>query len=182
MSMVASQITSLTIVYSSVNSGAEERKQQSSASLAFVRGIHRWPVTSLHKGPIMWKLFPFDDVIMVWVAIKGHCNVTTSSLVILTMYLTIPTRTARWVGVFRSHDTAIGVQTKNTRWSQLESLRRTSCWRRVVRKLHSYTEVIYTKDWSKIIFDHMYQLHMITLDLTSTIALLFWTVIWNTFH
>ena len=43
---MASQITSLTIVYSTVYSGADHRKHQSSASLAFVRGIHRWPVNS----------------------------------------------------------------------------------------------------------------------------------------
>ena len=44
---------------------ADQRKHQSSASLAFVRGIHRWPVNSPHKGPVTWKTFPFDDVIMV---------------------------------------------------------------------------------------------------------------------
>ena len=38
MGAVASQITSLTIVYSTVYSDADQRKQQSSASLAFVRG------------------------------------------------------------------------------------------------------------------------------------------------
>ena len=43
MSVMASQITSLTIVYSTVYSGTDERKYQSSASLAFVCGIHRWP-------------------------------------------------------------------------------------------------------------------------------------------
>ena len=64
MSAMASQITSLTIVYSSVYSGADQRKDQSSASLAFVRGIHRQPVNSLHKGPVTQKMFPFDDVIM----------------------------------------------------------------------------------------------------------------------
>ena len=41
MGAIASQITSLTIVYSTVYSGADQRKHQSSASLAFVRGIHR---------------------------------------------------------------------------------------------------------------------------------------------
>ena len=50
-SAMASQIASLTIVYSSIYSGADQRKHQSSASLAFVRGIHRWPVNPLHKGP-----------------------------------------------------------------------------------------------------------------------------------
>ena len=61
---MASQITSLTIVYSTVYSGAEQRKHQSSASLAFVQGIHRSPVNSPHKRPVMQKIFPFDDVIM----------------------------------------------------------------------------------------------------------------------
>ena len=61
---MASQITSLTIVHSIVYSGADQRKHQSSASLAFVRGIHRWPVNFPHKGPVTWKMFPFDDVIM----------------------------------------------------------------------------------------------------------------------
>ena len=60
----ASQITSLTIVYSSVYSGTDQRKCQSSASLAFVWGIHRWPVNSPHKWPITRKMFPFGDVIM----------------------------------------------------------------------------------------------------------------------
>ena len=38
MSAMVSQITSLTIVYSTVYSGADQRKQQSSAWLAFVAG------------------------------------------------------------------------------------------------------------------------------------------------
>ena len=61
---VASQITSLTIVYSTVYTDADQRKHQSSASQAFVRGIHRGPVNSPHKWPVMRKMFPFDDVIM----------------------------------------------------------------------------------------------------------------------
>ena len=64
MGVMASQITSLMIIYSTVHSGADQRKHQSSASLAFVRGIHRWPVNSLHKGPVTQKIVPFDDVIM----------------------------------------------------------------------------------------------------------------------
>ena len=63
MSTMASQITGLTIVYPSVYSGADQRKHQISASLAFVRGIHRSPVNSPHKGPVTRKMFPFDDVI-----------------------------------------------------------------------------------------------------------------------
>ena len=66
MSSMASQITSLMIVYSTVYPGADQRKHQSSASLAFVRGIRRWPVNSTHKGPVTRKMFPFYDIIMWW--------------------------------------------------------------------------------------------------------------------
>ena len=62
---MASQITSLMIVRSTVYSGADQGKHQSSASLAFVWGIHRGPVNSPHKRPVKRKMFPFDDVIMV---------------------------------------------------------------------------------------------------------------------
>ena len=65
MSTIASQITSLAIVYSTVYSDADQREHQSSASLAFVRGIHRWPVNSPHKWPVTRKILPFDDVIML---------------------------------------------------------------------------------------------------------------------
>ena len=88
MDSMTTQITSLAIVYSTVHSGSNQRKHQSSASPAFVRGIHREPVNSLnprlaerpletngrlanrrlnypHKGPVTRKMFPFDDVIMV---------------------------------------------------------------------------------------------------------------------
>ena len=64
MGAIASQITNLAIVYSTVYSDADQRKHQSSASLAFVRGIHRRPVNSPHKWPVTRKMFPFDDVIM----------------------------------------------------------------------------------------------------------------------
>ena len=57
MGTMASQITSLTSIYSTVYSGADERKHQSSASLAFVRGIHRGPVNSPHKWPVTRKCF-----------------------------------------------------------------------------------------------------------------------------
>ena len=64
MGPMASQITSLTVVYSTVYSGTDQRKHQSSTSLAFVRGIHRSPVKFQHKGPVTRKMFPFADVIM----------------------------------------------------------------------------------------------------------------------
>ena len=65
MGALASQITSLNFVYSIVYSDADQRKHQSSASLAFLRGIHRGPVNSPHKWPVTRKMFPFDDVIMM---------------------------------------------------------------------------------------------------------------------
>ena len=64
MTTMSSQITSLMVVYSIVYSGADQRKHQSSASLAFVRGIHRGPVNFPHKWSVTRKMFQFDDVIM----------------------------------------------------------------------------------------------------------------------
>ena len=64
MSPIGSQITSLAIIYSTVYTGADQRKHQSPASLAFVRGIHQGPVNSPHKGPVTRKTFPFYDVLM----------------------------------------------------------------------------------------------------------------------
>ena len=77
MGAIASQITSLAIVYSIVYSSADQSKHQSSASLAFVWGIHRGPVNSPHKWPVTRKIFPFDDVIMIFVAIKFMPPTTT---------------------------------------------------------------------------------------------------------
>ena len=64
MSEMAYQIIGVSIIYSTACSGASQRKHYSSTSLAFVGGIHRWPVSSPHNGPVTRKMFPFDDVIM----------------------------------------------------------------------------------------------------------------------
>ena len=86
ISAMASQIISFAIVYPSVYSGADQRKHQSSASLAFVRGIHRWPVNSPHKGPVTQKMFPFDDFIMSRKHLiratmcSSHCNIPYTSI------------------------------------------------------------------------------------------------------
>ena len=58
MGAIASQITSLTVIYSIVYSDADHRKHQSSASLAFWAGIGEFPAKMARK------MFPFDDVIM----------------------------------------------------------------------------------------------------------------------
>ena len=78
MSAMASKITSLTIVFSTVYSGADQRRHQSSALLAFfLRGMHRWPVNSTHKCPETRDMFPFDNVIIIRkrVHISSHCQV-----------------------------------------------------------------------------------------------------------
>ena len=72
MGAMLSQISSLTIVYSTVYSGADQRKHQSSASLAFVRGIHRWPVKSPHKWPVTRGMFLFDDVMILISLFSTH--------------------------------------------------------------------------------------------------------------
>ena len=83
MDAIASQITSLTFVYSIVYLDADQRKHQSSVSLAFVRGIHRGPVNFPHKWPVTRKMFPFDDVIMIWfwgwVMISNNAPIGTTS-------------------------------------------------------------------------------------------------------
>ena len=80
MGAMASQITSLTMVYLTVYSGADQRKYQSSISLAFRRGIHRSPANSPHKGPVTRKMFPLDDVIVfiqVWLNKMDDISKTT---------------------------------------------------------------------------------------------------------
>ena len=64
MSARTSQITGVSIFCSTVCSGVDQRKHQRSASLAFVRGIHWWPVVSPHKLLVIQEAFPFPAVIM----------------------------------------------------------------------------------------------------------------------
>ena len=73
---MASHITSLTFVSSTVYSDAD----QISTSLAFVRGIHRWPVNSPRKWPVTRKMFPFDDIIMKQLSISHLAIVAKDGL------------------------------------------------------------------------------------------------------
>ena len=57
-------VTGVSIVCLAVCSSVDKRKHQSSASLAFVGGIYRWPADSPQEGPVSRKMLPFDDVIM----------------------------------------------------------------------------------------------------------------------
>ena len=72
MSTMVSHISSTFIVYSTLCSGTDPWKHQSSTPLTFLRGIHRLFVNSPHKGPVTRKMFPFDDVTMIggqWIEI-----------------------------------------------------------------------------------------------------------------
>ena len=98
MSTMASQITSGSIICSNFCSGTDQKKLQSSTSLAFVRGIHRWPVNSLHKGPVTRKMFPlmfpFDDVIMCVFQVSSiwyvcHCSALWNSLSITLDFIVV---------------------------------------------------------------------------------------------
>ena len=101
MSAIASQITGLTIVYSIIYSDEDLRKHQSSASLAFVPGIHRWSVKSPHKRPVTRKCFHL--MMSSWfngIAVIFH-NLWISSCI-------APVWTVSWYGVsvskyFRNH-------------------------------------------------------------------------------
>ena len=91
MTTMASQITSLTVIYSTVYPGADQRKHQSSASLAFVRGIHRGPVNSPHRWPVTRKMFPFDDVIMHYPTQLCHTLLSTWTSTLVFVILSVPT-------------------------------------------------------------------------------------------
>ena len=73
---MATEITSLTIVYSIVYSGADQRKQQSSASLAFVREIHRWPVNSPQRAGNA------ENVSIWW---RHHVNLATYPVTVISV-------------------------------------------------------------------------------------------------
>ena len=99
MSTMASQITSVSIVYSTVCTGPDQRKHQRSVSLAFVRGIHQWPVNSLHKGPVTRKIFPYDDVIMsynipalTWPHLVPTSHASTSDVINVCLLATVMTK------------------------------------------------------------------------------------------
>ena len=126
MSAMASQIN---CVCSSVCSGADQRKHQSSASQASVRGIHRWPVDSPHKGPIMKKMFPFDDVIMECQATKLYRNFQNRYTVFTKSFFRIIRQYVWWFAAnhqtfWKNHET---FQFKYS-WKSLEMFRQYVWW------------------------------------------------------
>ena len=98
MGTVASQITSVSIVYSNVCSGTGKRKHQSSTSLTFVRGIHRGPVNSPHKRPVTRKMSPFDDVIMPGYSQPTLCVQTATNNTIAPVPMKKNTKDAGHIG------------------------------------------------------------------------------------
>ena len=117
MGEIASQITSPAIVYSTVYSDADQRKHQSPASLAFVRGIHRGPVNSPHKWPVTRKMFPFDDVIMIYQRIKKN----NMALTFFNIDLENAVSALRWSQILSSNidSLSIGGMTKRFWYSNL---------------------------------------------------------------
>ena len=134
ISMMASQITSLTIVYSTVYSGADQRKHQTSTSLTFVRG-NWWPVNSPHKGPVMWKMFPFHNVIMwrflirqilekVECVIRGHCIRKLSCLMMLMLLLILITNNSS--GYIYTYTNTYTYMKHNVIWYDTDETKQTS--------------------------------------------------------
>ena len=77
-SAMASQITGVPTVCSNVCSCTDQRKHQSSVSVAFVKGIHLWPVDSPQKGPVTWKMSPFyDHVPCFWLGNFKYLDICT---------------------------------------------------------------------------------------------------------
>ena len=103
MDPVASRIISLTIVYSTVYSDADQRKHQSSASLAFVWGIHRGPVNSPHKWPVTQKMFPFDDVIIHLLTSANVCMHIFDSVLIEVECIAFYSIIALWILHIRAY-------------------------------------------------------------------------------
>ena len=103
MTEMASQITSLMIIYSTVYSDADQRKHQSSAGLAFVWGINRGPVNSPHKWPVTRQMFPFDDVIMILI-MTGHLLYRYNDVIMSAMASQITILTIVYSGVYSAAD------------------------------------------------------------------------------
>ena len=117
MGAMVSQITSLNIVYSAVYSGADQRKHQSSTSLAFVRGIHRGPVNSRHKGPVTRKMFPFDDIIMTgYNDIQIHCLIQIVQERILLVMIWFNNRQFSRLAIFMDEYSLMKQLSKHLTW------------------------------------------------------------------
>ena len=77
MSLMASQITSLAIVYSPVCSGTDKKKKKKLRVTGLCEGNSPGPVNSPHKRPVTRKMFPFDDVIIMVNGNEHHVQYQT---------------------------------------------------------------------------------------------------------
>ena len=77
--------------------GADQRKHQSSASLALGRGIHRWPVNSPHKWPVTRKMLPFDDVIMFKLPANAMTTAIRSATYVAAMSVYVSKLGIKWI-------------------------------------------------------------------------------------
>ena len=98
MTTIASQITSLTSVYSTVYSDADQRKHQSSASLAFVWGIHRDRWLPRTKGQLRGKCFHLmTSSCQVRALMNYYIPLLTSVwLIRIALIITVTSQWARW--------------------------------------------------------------------------------------
>ena len=78
-----------------VCSSWHQRKHQSPCYWPFERGIQRWPVASLHKGPLTRKAFPCDDVIMSMTCDPQMSHKTPESLIFTRFLQSCPTGTVK---------------------------------------------------------------------------------------
>ena len=116
--------------YSTVYSRADQRKHQSSASLAFARGIHWWPVNSPHKGPLTRKRFPFDDIIM---------------LVHNFLHILKPFVWYRMVYISWSHAWSAGL--KRSTLPLLGAVSSINTWSQWLRFLNCHQDLLLTQPW-----------------------------------
>ena len=134
MGAIACQITSLTIVYSTDYSDADKRKHQSSASLAFLRGIHRGPVNSPHAQmaidaenvSIWWRHHVLDKSVRY-----RACTVLKSALFyfVLSPRLNQSSRAAMKVLFITSWSTLVTVPWTKQRWTRVVSVILLRCLR-----------------------------------------------------
>ena len=110
MGAMASRISSLAFVCTTVYSGADQRQHQSSASQAFVLGIHRGPVNSPHKRPVTRKMSQFDDVIMnlsntIWINNYIHYKVWDEIIYPFPNFIGGTVEVCGWISNFIPHFT-----------------------------------------------------------------------------
>ena len=90
MNAMASHITGVSVVCSTVRPCADQIKHQTSASLTFVRGNHRWWVDSPHKGPVTRKMSPFmtSSVIICTLSVNAEVYICSYGATVYIKFFT----------------------------------------------------------------------------------------------